>query len=816
MDRGMDYKGKSRTSSGAFGAIGQERAARKLSGGAVEESPGGVSLGKKAVGNNGASGVFKSPSAPYNSKAAYVTDDDDNSSSVTVKQEDHKAWEKAVDATKERVKTEEYVRLKPGETLAKPEPSSGRSKHNRDTSTGSKFTVHTMTEHRGFYPDRRDNDVSPRIALASQQAEHRARAGSNASTSNGTTIYTPASDSPMTNKAKSRTTTPSATKLHIQLVQDTPPITGTISGLVSADQFVNFNQLHEIVSGNNTQIATKFQAFEMKLADQAKLISELQTVQEKSIGNMEAIADVQQAFHGSLGRVADKMAFNTKQISDLRLSMCGPHTPQQAYVMNNHPAFTHPGQIGVHAPQSHAPAGMPATHHHPQQGPGHQGRSAHRTRHHHQGRNAPHAQQHGVGNQYVIPAHAGNAQHMANGQHRNSAQHGYNTQYAYDPRGAYDDGQYAQSSMHAGPSSNMSNKQPMSNHMQQAMHASQQAAAQHGYASVSAMPESQSPRIVRSGTGTMTTPNPGDDVFAPDQRPDRFTTPTRPAEVYTTSRAAPAEFETKGYTEILHSTFVKAEYCARTFMIVSVGNSTKDRNAPVQDLIKSIGFYLDNIPQARYLLEKAEFRTAVITGYFNRRIGEEILTNGIFSYYPADLWSTQYAAAWDEEQRVLQSVADANNYELRQAHAENRARIAKMMSTLPGFQQWIKDAAGDLTQLIFKEVAFLCHPVNHPKALAALHRAVLEAFKIGVRMRQEAKLFECVYYRYGCRWDHQQMVQRNEEMEGLACDETPPIYVVRCTMAPKVVEKSFVSGQMFVDVLHKGEVILCDRKTNLR
>ncbi|KAK5686750.1 hypothetical protein LTR17_026869 [Elasticomyces elasticus] len=36
--------------------------------------------------------------------------------------------------------------------------------------------------------------------------------------------------------AKSRTTTPSATKLHIQLVQDSPP-TGTISGLVSPNQY---------------------------------------------------------------------------------------------------------------------------------------------------------------------------------------------------------------------------------------------------------------------------------------------------------------------------------------------------------------------------------------------------------------------------------------------------------------------------------------------------------------------------------------------------------------------------------------------------
>ncbi|KAK4894153.1 hypothetical protein LTR27_007519 [Elasticomyces elasticus] len=129
-----------------------------------------------------------------------------------------------------------------------------------------------MTEHRGFYPDRRDNDVSPRIALASplghcaicrvrktaatvacvddneresvggeatpvsprialasQQAEHRARGGSNASTSNGTTIYTPASDSPMTNKAKSRTTRASSAVLEAdgwlvrELVQDSPP-----------------------------------------------------------------------------------------------------------------------------------------------------------------------------------------------------------------------------------------------------------------------------------------------------------------------------------------------------------------------------------------------------------------------------------------------------------------------------------------------------------------------------------------------------------------------------------------------------------------
>ncbi|KAK5720687.1 hypothetical protein LTR15_006647 [Elasticomyces elasticus] len=106
--------------------------------------------------------------------------------------------------------------------------------------------------------------------------------------------------------------------------------------------------------------------------------------------------------------------------------------------------------------------------------------------------------------------------------------------------------------------------------------------------------------------------------------------------------------------------------------------------------------------------------------------------------------------AIEDKTEAAATTADATAWSL----GDKSFRLALEMTTL-----WA--SADDLTQLIFKEVSFLCQPVN---------RVVLEAFKIGVRMRQEAKLFECIYYRYGCRWDHQQMVQRNEEMEGLACD----------------------------------------------
>ncbi|KAK4544898.1 hypothetical protein LTR36_003802 [Oleoguttula mirabilis] len=48
-----------------------------------------------------------------------------------------------------------------------------------------------------------------------------------------------------------------------------------------------------------------------------------------------------------------------------------------------------------------------------------------------------------------------------------------------------------------------------------------------------------------------------------------------------------------------------------------------------------------------------------------------------------------------------------------------------------------------------------------------------EARRIVMRMRQDKKVFETAFYRYGARWDHKGVVQRNEELQSLVCDGTP-------------------------------------------
>ncbi|KAK0801737.1 hypothetical protein LTR75_008466, partial [Friedmanniomyces endolithicus] len=139
-----------------------------------------------------------------------------------------------------------------------------------------------------------------------------------------------------------------------------------------------------------------------------------------------------------------------------------------------------------------------------------------------------------------------------------------------------------------------------------------------------------------------------------------------------------------------------------------------------------------------------------------------------------------------------------------------------IICALPGFQQWLKDKADVLTAAFLSKVLPLIHQSNYVHAEVALHSSVLEALKIAVRMRQEAKITDCFSYKFGCRWDHREMVQRNEEMQNRACDEVPSIFVIRITMAPRVVQKHFANERLNIDMCHKGEVILCERRRNLR
>ncbi|TKA66899.1 hypothetical protein B0A55_08667 [Friedmanniomyces simplex] len=114
-----------------------------------------------------------------------------------------------------------------------------------------------------------------------------------------------------------------------------------------------------------------------------------------------------------------------------------------------------------------------------------------------------------------------------------------------------------------------------------------------------------------------------------------------------------------------------------------------------------------------------------------------------------------------------------HDFPLRHAHAKDRARLARVIRARSGFQYWSKEQADNLTVAPSPRTALvsslssvrcrdlssglrsrltttspwasapvlpLIHEGNHLNADLALHHSVLEALKIGARMRQEPKV----------------------------------------------------------------------------
>ncbi|KAK0893181.1 hypothetical protein LTR02_012997 [Friedmanniomyces endolithicus] len=297
--------------------------------------------------------------------------------------------------------------------------------------------------------------------------------------------------------------------------------------------------------------------------------------------------------------------------------------------------------------------------------------------------------------------------------------------------------------------------------------------------------------------GGFTTPNQNDDVFGP----------TLPSLV---------RYEQKGYTELLHSTFVKAENVARLYVNEPTRGGGRVRAEAVECVVKLCGEHINNLHQARQMMDVPDLRIALITGVFCDMLVDKILTNHVLGTFPHDIWTSRYMTAYDNEVWASTDYDASKNFPLRHSYAMERCRVAQIICALPGFQQWLKDKADLLTAAFLSKVLPLIHQSNYIHAEVALHSSVLEALKIAVRMRQEAKITDCFSYKFGCRWDHREMVQRNEEMQNRACDEVPSIFVIRITMAPRVVQKHFANDRLNIDMCHKGEVILCERRRNLR
>ncbi|KAK4550443.1 hypothetical protein LTR36_000021 [Oleoguttula mirabilis] len=301
-----------------------------------------------------------------------------------------------------------------------------------------------------------------------------------------------------------------------------------------------------------------------------------------------------------------------------------------------------------------------------------------------------------------------------------------------------------------------------------------------------------------NGGMSLTTPDPDDDVFGPTS----------------SGRAAAARFDQKDYPELIHSVTVKIEAVARAYCLAGI--STKSRDAKVQHLVHTAAIHLDHRGMAIAQLESMSMRTNLIVGLINRWVVEQVYNHPLISHHQNKQLVVQFMSAWNDEVRAQSSPMTANNYPRREALAANRSRIARLMAQLPGFWKWQQELSNFITEDLIAHIIPLIRPDMLAQARNDLYKAVNEAVKIVVRMRQDNKVFETAFYRYGARWDHKGMVQRNDELQGLACDEDPPVWVLRVTMAPWIGEKSFTGGKFSIRTLQKGEVTLCDRKTHLR
>ncbi|KAK3113898.1 hypothetical protein LTR53_008345 [Teratosphaeriaceae sp. CCFEE 6253] len=305
---------------------------------------------------------------------------------------------------------------------------------------------------------------------------------------------------------------------------------------------------------------------------------------------------------------------------------------------------------------------------------------------------------------------------------------------------------------------------------------------------------------VTPGSGDINNPDPRDDVFGVPY-------PTAPI-----ARPLAAEFEQKPYQELLHSTFVKSEQCVRDFITLPV--HTKSRDQRIRRLVQLSAEHIDSMPQACIMLETGKFRTSVLIGVLNRQILTELLVHPIFDLFPHPS-AISYKAAWDREIEFASVIEGANNWPMRHKLAEIRAGFAQQIAASTGFQKWILDESPKIAAAMLVDFLPLIRPDALEGAETALHRAVLEAFRIAARMRQEPRVVEHSIYRYGCRWDPERMVSREEAVAQRAA-LSPQQWVVRGTVAPMLLTKGLRGGEMRTEVVHKGEVLLCDRKANLR
>ncbi|KAK3725467.1 hypothetical protein LTR37_000437 [Vermiconidia calcicola] len=320
-----------------------------------------------------------------------------------------------------------------------------------------------------------------------------------------------------------------------------------------------------------------------------------------------------------------------------------------------------------------------------------------------------------------------------------------------------------------------------------------------------------SPPEVFNGSSYLTnpfqaTPNPADDVFgAPVPMP-----------TYGVVYLPAADFEKKSLPELLTSCFKKAEMALRGVELVDIISQPGRLPREQYSIVKLAQEHLHHQKMAYVLLQSVNERSWLMTGLLSHEIVRQVFNAPVLGDFPSTK-SFHYTQQWDHEQahRNIQHP-DAGNLPKRFRLAQIRAQYAKDIVAMPGFWKWVQEHVAVKTKEILAVYAVTIPARFHHAVETKIQKAVDEAVRIAIRMRQEPEIYEFFFPSNGCGWNSTYHVHRNAELVGQELSDERTPYVVRCTGLPLVKSKYFGDGSADPTVLHKAEVMVGDRKANLR
>lgn len=304
-------------------------------------------------------------------------------------------------------------------------------------------------------------------------------------------------------------------------------------------------------------------------------------------------------------------------------------------------------------------------------------------------------------------------------------------------------------------------------------------------------------------------PNSSDDVFK------AYNFSPSPGQKY-----GAADFEQKSLGELLSACFNKVETAIRKVPIADV--VPMDDSKPTHDqmqVIRLLQEHLGTKKLAYELFKDTEGRYWAMIAIISHTIVDYIFQDQIVGNNNSFGGQT-YIKAFNEEQATAQydhpRVGDIKH---RHKLAEQRASSARALIRMQGFWKWIQSTTYSLTQRIVRDFA-VCFPAKCHYALTQeLHKAVNEAVRIGVRMRQDPVYHDFNFPPTGTPWNSVFHVHRNQELMGQILGDDKSPYCVRIAMMPLIKSKSFAPNQeetVKTTTIHKAEVIVGDRDVYLR